>query len=62
MSRIAPCLWFDGRAEEAANFYVSLFPDSRIGAISRYGAGAHRSRQGPRCWSSSISADSASRR
>lgn len=27
---IAPCLWFDGRAEEAAAFYVSLFPNSRI--------------------------------
>ena len=40
MSRIAPCLWFDGQAEEAANFYVSLFPDSRIGAVSRYEAGA----------------------
>lgn len=30
MPRIAPCLWFDGRAEEAAAFYVSLFPGSRI--------------------------------
>lgn len=39
-SKIAPCLWFDGRAEEAAEFYVSLFPDSSIGAISRYDAGA----------------------
>jgi predicted 3-demethylubiquinone-9 3-methyltransferase (glyoxalase superfamily) len=29
-SKIAPCLWFDGEAEEAANFYVSLLPDSRI--------------------------------
>src|SRR6476646_10289855 len=27
MSKIAPCLWFDGEAEEAANFYVSLLPD-----------------------------------
>jgi predicted 3-demethylubiquinone-9 3-methyltransferase (glyoxalase superfamily) len=40
MSKIAPCLWFDGQAEEAANLYVSLFPDSVIAAISRYGAGA----------------------
>ena len=35
MSRIAPCLWFDGQAEEAASFYTSLFPDSRIDNISR---------------------------
>lgn len=32
---IKPCLWFDGEAEEAANFYVSLFPDSRIDSINR---------------------------
>lgn len=36
-SKIAPCLWFDGQAEEAAKFYVSLFPDSRIDQIARYG-------------------------
>lgn len=36
MSKIAPCLWFNGEAEEAANFYVSLFPKSGITAISRY--------------------------
>jgi predicted 3-demethylubiquinone-9 3-methyltransferase (glyoxalase superfamily) len=35
--RIMPCLWFDGEAEEAANFYCSIFKDSRIGTISRYG-------------------------
>lgn len=40
MSKIAPCLWFNGQAEEAARFYVSLFPDSAVGAISRYGKGA----------------------
>ncbi|MFC7399121.1 VOC family protein [Chelatococcus sp. GCM10030263] len=34
-SKIAPCLWFDGEAEEAANFYVSLFPDSRIDHVQR---------------------------
>ena len=33
---ISPCLWFDSQAEEAARFYVSLFPDSRIVRISRY--------------------------
>lgn len=35
MSKIAPCLWFDGNAEEAAKFYVSLLPDSRIDKIMR---------------------------
>jgi predicted 3-demethylubiquinone-9 3-methyltransferase (glyoxalase superfamily) len=30
MSKISPCLWFNGEAEEAARFYVSLLPDSRI--------------------------------
>ncbi|MGC0314443.1 VOC family protein [Kitasatospora acidiphila] len=31
------CLWFDGQAEEAANHYLSIFPNSRIGHITRYG-------------------------
>ena len=35
--QIIPCLWFDSNAEEAVNFYVSLFPDSRSGRILRYG-------------------------
>ena len=35
MSKISPCLWFDGEAEEAANFYVSLLPDSRIDHVQR---------------------------
>lgn len=35
MSKIAPCLWFDGQAEQAAEFYTSLFPDSRIDSVSR---------------------------
>ena len=34
---ISPCLWFDGQAEQAAEFYVSVFPDSMIDAVSRYG-------------------------
>ncbi len=33
---IVPCLWFDDRAEEAANYYLSIFPNSAITAISRY--------------------------
>ncbi len=33
---IVPCLWFDTQAEDAAKFYTSIFPNSRIGPISRY--------------------------
>jgi predicted 3-demethylubiquinone-9 3-methyltransferase (glyoxalase superfamily) len=33
--KVYPCLWFDGKAEEAANFYVSLLPDSRIDNVWR---------------------------
>jgi predicted 3-demethylubiquinone-9 3-methyltransferase (glyoxalase superfamily) len=36
ISRIAPCLWFDGRSEEAARFYTAIFPNSRINTISHY--------------------------
>ena len=36
-TRIAPMLWFDGQAEEAANFYVGVFPNSRITKIARCG-------------------------
>lgn len=35
MQKITPCLWFDGDAEEAAGFYVTLLPDSRIDAVVR---------------------------
>jgi predicted 3-demethylubiquinone-9 3-methyltransferase (glyoxalase superfamily) len=34
-NQITPCLWFDGNAEEAANFYAALLPDSRITAVHR---------------------------
>jgi len=37
IQKITPCLWFDNQAEEAAKFYVSLFNNSAIGAITRYG-------------------------
>lgn len=37
---IAPCLWFNGVAEEAAAFYVALFPGGAIASVSRYGQGA----------------------
>jgi predicted 3-demethylubiquinone-9 3-methyltransferase (glyoxalase superfamily) len=37
MTKIAPCLWFNGEAEPAAQFYVALFEDAAIGDVSRYG-------------------------
>ena len=37
MQKISPFLWFDGNAEEAVNFYVSIFKDSKILNLSRYG-------------------------
>jgi predicted 3-demethylubiquinone-9 3-methyltransferase (glyoxalase superfamily) len=40
MSKLHTCLWFDRNGEEAANFYVSLIPNSRITGLSRYGEGA----------------------
>lgn len=39
MGRISPFLWFDSEAEEAANLYVSLFPNSKITRVARYGEG-----------------------
>jgi predicted 3-demethylubiquinone-9 3-methyltransferase (glyoxalase superfamily) len=35
MDKISPCLWFDGKAEEAAEFYTSLLPDSHIDQVDR---------------------------
>lgn len=40
MHSIYPCLWFDGNAEEAASFYTSIFKNSKMGTISRYGEDA----------------------
>lgn len=37
MPTITPCLWFDTQAEEAANFYVSVFPNSQILEVTHYG-------------------------
>jgi predicted 3-demethylubiquinone-9 3-methyltransferase (glyoxalase superfamily) len=37
MQKIVPFLWFDGKAEEAMNFYVSIFKNSRVGRVWRYG-------------------------
>jgi predicted 3-demethylubiquinone-9 3-methyltransferase (glyoxalase superfamily) len=37
MQKITPFLWFDNQAEEAMNFYVSIFKNSKIGKVARYG-------------------------
>ena len=37
MHKIIPCLWFDDKAEEAAKFYTSIFKESKIGDVIRYG-------------------------
>jgi predicted 3-demethylubiquinone-9 3-methyltransferase (glyoxalase superfamily) len=39
MQKITPFLWFDGKAEEAMNFYVSIFKNSKVGRVTRYGEG-----------------------
>lgn len=44
MQKITPFLWFDGKAEEAMNFYTSIFKNSRIGKITRCG----QERPGPK--------------
>jgi predicted 3-demethylubiquinone-9 3-methyltransferase (glyoxalase superfamily) len=40
MKTITPCLWFDSQAEEAVKFYISVFPNSKINHIERYGESA----------------------
>ena len=40
-SKITPCLWFDHQAEEAANYYVGIFKNSKITDIARYGEAGH---------------------
>ena len=48
LDKISPCLWFDGRAEDAARFYTGIFKNSEIGRITRYGeAGREITRQKP---------------
>ncbi|HWY55162.1 MAG TPA: VOC family protein [Terriglobales bacterium] len=37
MQKITPFLWFDNKAEEAMNFYVSVFKNSKVGRVTRYG-------------------------
>jgi predicted 3-demethylubiquinone-9 3-methyltransferase (glyoxalase superfamily) len=40
MQKITPCLWFDNNAEEAINYYLSIFKDAKLLEVSRYGEGA----------------------
>jgi predicted 3-demethylubiquinone-9 3-methyltransferase (glyoxalase superfamily) len=42
IQKITPCLWFDDQAEEAAEFYVSLFGDSKVTDVGRYGEAGPR--------------------
>ena len=42
MSKLTPCLWFDTEGEEAARFYTSVFPNSRVVEVTRYGSAGPR--------------------
>ena len=44
---ITPCLWFDTQAEEAANFYCSVFENAKVGKISRYPRAGQEVRRKP---------------
>lgn len=46
LTRIVPCPWFADEAEPAARFYTGLFPNSRIAAVTRYGAAPRRAYAG----------------
>jgi predicted 3-demethylubiquinone-9 3-methyltransferase (glyoxalase superfamily) len=54
MQKINPFLWFDDQAEDAAKFYVSLFKDSKIVNVARYGEGG----PGPKGTAMSVTFDS----
>jgi len=45
--RIAPCLWFDNQAEEAAKYYTDIFKNSKIGKITRYGEAGRETHKRP---------------
>jgi predicted 3-demethylubiquinone-9 3-methyltransferase (glyoxalase superfamily) len=47
MQKITPCLWFDNQAEEAANFYVSVFKNAKIRNITRYGEAGYEVHRRP---------------
>jgi predicted 3-demethylubiquinone-9 3-methyltransferase (glyoxalase superfamily) len=42
MQKITPCLWFDTEGEDAAHFYTSIFPNSKITEVARYGSAGPR--------------------
>ena len=46
-TKIVPCLWFASEAEEAARYYVGIFPNSKIGKIARYGKEGFETHQQP---------------
>ena len=48
MQKITPFLWFDSQAEEAANFYVSIFKNSKIVSVNRYGEEAAKASRRPK--------------
>jgi predicted 3-demethylubiquinone-9 3-methyltransferase (glyoxalase superfamily) len=48
MQRISPCLWFDGQAEEAVNFYLSIFRGSKVHRVTHYGEAAAQSSGRPK--------------
>jgi predicted 3-demethylubiquinone-9 3-methyltransferase (glyoxalase superfamily) len=47
IQKISPCLWFDHQAEEAASFYTSIFRNSKIGRVSRYGEAGRETHRKP---------------
>ena len=47
IQRIAPCLWFDDQAEDAAKFYTGIFKNSKIVSISRYGKAGYEMHRRP---------------
>ena len=51
MTTLTPCLWFDTEGEEAATFYTSVFKNSRILSVNRYGEAGPRPPMLKRCFS-----------
>ena len=47
LNKIVPCLWFDNEAEEAARFYTSIFKNSKVGAITRFGKAGYEIHKRP---------------
>jgi predicted 3-demethylubiquinone-9 3-methyltransferase (glyoxalase superfamily) len=47
LNKIVPCLWFDKEAEEAARFYTSIFKNSKIGAVTRFGKAGYEIHKRP---------------